>query len=225
MLDLGWSELMMVAVVTVIVVGPKELPRVLRTVNQTVRKVRKMAGEFQSSIDEMAREAELDDLQKKLRDQANSDMRDHLNTIDPSGETAKIVDDVKKTVETESKEANSVADGLREQDLLGDATPTKPAAAAEPAAPSPAKAQKTAGKKAPGKKAAAKKTSAKKATAKKAPAKKAAKKSVAKKVAVTTSAAKKAVAKKSVAKKPSAASPAAQSDNLAAKTADREAGS
>ena len=73
---------MMVAVVTVIVVGPKELPRVLRTVNQTVRKVRKMAGEFQSSIDEMAREAELDDLQKKLRDQANSNMQDHLNTLD-----------------------------------------------------------------------------------------------------------------------------------------------
>ena len=53
--------------VTVIVVGPKEIPRVLRTVTSAMRKIRGMAREFQSSIDELAREAELDDLKKSIQ--------------------------------------------------------------------------------------------------------------------------------------------------------------
>ena len=65
MLGVGWPELMVIAVVTVLVVGPKELPRVLRTVMQLSRKAREMATEFQSGMDQLARESDLEDLRKE----------------------------------------------------------------------------------------------------------------------------------------------------------------
>lgn len=86
MFDIGWPELIVVAVVTLIVVGPKEIPRVLRTVTYWVRKARTVAREFQSSLDEMAREAELDDLKKDIEASADRDLeREMEQTIDPSG--------------------------------------------------------------------------------------------------------------------------------------------
>lgn len=68
MFDIGWSEFLVIAVVALVVIGPKDLPRVLRTVGQWVRKARQIANEFQSSIEEMAREAELAELRKEIAD-------------------------------------------------------------------------------------------------------------------------------------------------------------
>ena len=67
MLDLGWSELLLVAVIAIVVVGPKDLPRALRTVGHWVAKVRGVAREFQSSVDDMIREAELDEIKKEAQ--------------------------------------------------------------------------------------------------------------------------------------------------------------
>ncbi len=86
MFDIGWPELLIVAVITVIVVGPKELPKVLRTVMMAVRKVRSMAADFQSTIDDMVRESELDDLRKQVTDPAGLDLESEIKeTLDPSG--------------------------------------------------------------------------------------------------------------------------------------------
>lgn len=68
MLDIGWSELLVIAVVTIVVVGPKDLPRMLRTVGRYMGTMRKMAGEFRSQFDQAMREAELADLQKEVQD-------------------------------------------------------------------------------------------------------------------------------------------------------------
>ncbi len=65
MLGVGWPELMVVAVVTVLVVGPKELPRVLRTFTMYVRKAQGLAREFTSGMEDLARQADLDDLTKE----------------------------------------------------------------------------------------------------------------------------------------------------------------
>lgn len=62
MLDIGWSELLVVGIIALVVIGPKELPRVLRTLGQTVSKLRRMAGDFQGQFNEALREAELSDL-------------------------------------------------------------------------------------------------------------------------------------------------------------------
>jgi len=64
MFDIGWSELVVIAVVALIAIGPKELPGVLRMVGQWMGKARKMAGEFQGQFQEAMREAEMADLKK-----------------------------------------------------------------------------------------------------------------------------------------------------------------
>lgn len=80
MFDLGWSELMVVAVLTVLIFGPKELPTVLRTVTQMLNKARGVARDFQRTLDDVAREAELDKLKKDLQDSTRAE-----NLLDPSG--------------------------------------------------------------------------------------------------------------------------------------------
>lgn len=67
MLDIGWPELLLVAVITVLVVGPKELPRVLRTVTFWVRRAQGLAREFQTSMNELARETDLEDIKKDIK--------------------------------------------------------------------------------------------------------------------------------------------------------------
>lgn len=86
MLDLGWSEIALIAVLAVIVLGPKELPRTMRTIAQWVRKARRLASDFQRHLDDVVREAELEDLKKEANRIAHTDIgREIDKTIDPDG--------------------------------------------------------------------------------------------------------------------------------------------
>ena len=68
MLDLGWQEFVMVGLVLILVVGPKDMPRILKAVVKTIGKVRGMAREFQSSMMEVADQDEFKDVKKALND-------------------------------------------------------------------------------------------------------------------------------------------------------------
>jgi len=68
MFDIGWSELVVIGVVALIAIGPKELPGVLRTVGQWMGKARRMASEFQGQFNEAMREAEMADIKKTFDD-------------------------------------------------------------------------------------------------------------------------------------------------------------
>jgi len=68
MFDIGWSEMLLVAVVAIVVIGPKDLPHAMRTVGQWVGNLRRAADGFRRQFDDMVRESELDELRK----QANS---------------------------------------------------------------------------------------------------------------------------------------------------------
>ena len=68
MFDFSWGEVMVIGGVALIVIGPKDLPKALRTVGNMVAKVRRMAGEFQSQFNEAMREAELDEVKKQVSD-------------------------------------------------------------------------------------------------------------------------------------------------------------
>jgi sec-independent protein translocase protein TatB len=70
MFDIGWSELLLIGIVALIAIGPKELPGALRTLGQWMGKVRRMASEFQSQFHEAMREAELADLKKEVDEMA-----------------------------------------------------------------------------------------------------------------------------------------------------------
>ncbi len=66
MFDIGWPELIIIAVVTVVLVGPQELPGVLRTCTRAVRRMRELMFDLRSGFDDLAREAELDEVRKDL---------------------------------------------------------------------------------------------------------------------------------------------------------------
>lgn len=90
MFDIGWDEMALVAVVALIVIGPKDLPHVLRACGQWVRKAREMAGEFQRGVDEMVRESELAELKQQVEKvtDPNALRREMEATIDPTGAIA-----------------------------------------------------------------------------------------------------------------------------------------
>jgi len=93
MFDIGWQELVVIAAISIIVVGPKDLPRVLAQMTRYLRKARAIAREFQSSIDEVVREAELEDIRKQVQATADLDLGKEIeNTIDPSGQIARQID-------------------------------------------------------------------------------------------------------------------------------------
>lgn len=92
MFDIGWSELVVIGVVALIAIGPKELPGVLRSVGQWIGKARRMAAEFQGQFNEAMREAEMADI-KKTFDEASSAAKDLsptnlLTSIEKYGEDA-----------------------------------------------------------------------------------------------------------------------------------------
>ena len=68
MFDIGWTELLLLGALAIIVVGPKDLPRMMRKIGQYTAKMRAAAREFQRSFDEMARESELDELRQQIND-------------------------------------------------------------------------------------------------------------------------------------------------------------
>ncbi|MFN3656210.1 MAG: Sec-independent protein translocase protein TatB [Pseudolabrys sp.] len=90
MFDIGWSELAIIGIVALIVIGPKELPTVLRTIGQYMGKVRRMASEFQGQFQEAMREAEVADL-KKQADDLSSTVSSYTN-FDPMADVQKSME-------------------------------------------------------------------------------------------------------------------------------------
>src|SRR5271166_4361538 len=82
MFDIGWSEFVVIGVVALIVIGPKELPAVLRAIGQWTTKLRRMAGEFQNQFQEAMREAEMADLKKQV-DELGDTAKGLTSNFDP----------------------------------------------------------------------------------------------------------------------------------------------
>jgi sec-independent protein translocase protein TatB len=90
MFDIGWGELVVIGIVALIAIGPKELPTVLRTLGQYMGKVRRMASEFQGQFQEAMREAELVELKKQAED-LKSSVSD-LGNLEPLADTQKQIE-------------------------------------------------------------------------------------------------------------------------------------
>ncbi len=90
--DIGWPELMLIGIVALVVIGPKDLPRALRVAGFWVRKARTLSREFQSSIDQMIREAELEEVRQDLKKATEFDLETEIRTaVDPTGELAQSI--------------------------------------------------------------------------------------------------------------------------------------
>jgi len=89
MLDIGFPEFLLISFVLLIVVGPKDLPKVLRSITSFVRKIKSMASQFHSGIDDLANEAEISNLRKEVNKiDKKSLIDDHV------GEIKELEDDV-----------------------------------------------------------------------------------------------------------------------------------
>lgn len=172
--DFGWTELLLIAIVLIVVVGPKDLPRVLRGFSKTLGNARKMAGDFRKQFDDALSEAELDDLKTLASDVRGLDPRtkikDALNPLSQVGRD--INDELKGVAKSVDKAAQADIEGeeaVNAQIDRAEIKATEQAVATVDAAPK----KQAPSKKAPVKKAPAKKTASTKA----APAKKAAPKS------------------------------------------------
>jgi sec-independent protein translocase protein TatB len=87
MFDLDWSKLALIAVVALVVIGPKDLPRVMRIMGQWMQRARSIAREFQGSLDQMVRESELEEVKRNLDKATSFDVEREIGqTIDPGGE-------------------------------------------------------------------------------------------------------------------------------------------
>lgn len=143
MFDIGWSELVIIGMVALVVIGPKELPTVLRTVGQWMGKVRRMASEFQGQFQEAMREAEVADLKRQF-DEAASAASNAASGLDNPLETAR------KEIET-TFEQGTREEGATAAPESGTANPPPPESVpvelvpAEPASPAPQSEPKRAG--------------------------------------------------------------------------------
>jgi sec-independent protein translocase protein TatB len=140
--DIGWSEMAVVLLVALVVIGPKDLPRVARAMGKWVAKGRAMAREFQSALEDMAREAELDKVKSEIEKAGRTDLGKTIeNTIDPTGELGQAFDPTARSQSSTAKSAASAEQSLEPATKPSDLP--KPAASAEPAssaAPQPASA-------------------------------------------------------------------------------------
>ncbi len=91
MFDIGWSELVVIGIVALIAIGPKELPGVLRAVGTYMGKIRRMASEFQGQFQEAMREAEMADLKKSVDEMTDSATKSFTD-FDPIGSVRKEID-------------------------------------------------------------------------------------------------------------------------------------
>jgi sec-independent protein translocase protein TatB len=149
MLDLSWQELFLIGVVALIVIGPKDLPQVMRSVAVVVRKARGLSREFQNGVAQMMREAELDELRRKLDEAGRVDVGKTVkDTIDPTGslredfDPAEFARELKRSVEEPTIHRPAAAQS-RPPAAGGDrpekpgAAPAEPPAGAEPSGSEP----------------------------------------------------------------------------------------
>ncbi|MCX7685638.1 MAG: Sec-independent protein translocase protein TatB [Acetobacteraceae bacterium] len=94
MFDLGWSEIAVIVVVAVVVIGPKDLPAAVRGVAQQIARLRRWAAEARGTLDEVVREAKLDEVRNQINEIRNFDLRGEMErAVDPTGDLRKTFED------------------------------------------------------------------------------------------------------------------------------------
>ena len=204
MLNIGWSEMLIVAAIALIVVGPKDLPAMLRQLGRVFGTVRRMGNEFKSEINKVAALDEVKDIKNSITkplEDTNKELTEQFNAIGKDGKV-EPTGAIKPSVEGQE----SVADEIRESAGMASSTAPDPAAAASSMKQAIARAEQTAADKAAAEAEAKAKPAARKKAAprKRAAAKTSTKSPAAKKPATKKPAAKKAPAKRAATKKPAA---------------------
>lgn len=147
MLDVGWTEILVIAIVLIIVVGPKDLPQMLRTFGRMMSKMRGMASDFRQQFDEALREADLEDVKKTIGEAQKlnplNTIREAVNPLRQMGDEIKA--DLQKTTGSVSSAAPATtpAEGVTGSTPVAVPSEAQKPASAEPVAAVPLKAGPT----------------------------------------------------------------------------------
>lgn len=133
MFDLAWSEIALIGVVALVVIGPKDLPGAIRGVAQMLGKARRMAGEFQTHVDEMVREAKLDEVKREIDSFRNTVQNEVYKAANVEELKRDIVDPLKDTMR--DVQTGFTQAGADVKAAMGDATPAATSAEPAPATP------------------------------------------------------------------------------------------
>lgn len=138
MFDLGWPELGLILVLAVIILGPKELPTAMRTIARWVKRIRGLAREFQGHLDDVVREAELQEVRDGLNKARHMDIGKEIEkTVDPTGDFSRDFDETRRDLDLRSvpRQAETAAEPRPTDDparpLADAAEPPKPAQPAQ----------------------------------------------------------------------------------------------
>ena len=146
MFDLAWSEIALIGVVALVVIGPKDLPEAIRGVARGITKLRRMASEFQGQADELVREANLDEVRNSINEIRNFNVRDQFTkAVDKDGSIRKtFTEDPLKTdytpytppaVPETNPPPPGAMEGASASPGIAETGGAEPAVKAEPAAP------------------------------------------------------------------------------------------
>jgi sec-independent protein translocase protein TatB len=143
---IGYTEIMVIALVAIIVIGPKDLPKVLRAFGRTMQKVRGMAREFQGHLDQAMREAGVDDIKKEINNLKTmnpvEDVKKEINSISASNPIPTIAKDLSAEVKKQDDDFkkyfgdNGAKPAEPAATPAGETPTSEPAAAAKAEAPS-----------------------------------------------------------------------------------------
>ena len=135
MLDVGWTEILVIAIVLIIVVGPKDLPQMLRTFGRMMTKMRGMAGDFRQQFDEALREADLEDVKKTIGDAQRlnplNSIREAVNPLRQMG------NDIKADLEKTTSSISSAGVPANSSGSVSSAPAAVPSEAEKPASAEP----------------------------------------------------------------------------------------
>jgi sec-independent protein translocase protein TatB len=127
MFDFSWSELLLIGMVALIFIGPKELPGVLRTLGQWMSKIRRMAGDFQNQFHDAMREAELADLKKEVDDMAAQAAK--YSNFDPLGDVRKEMESAQRDIESAVAQTPAAQNPAVSEPAVAAPSATEPASA------------------------------------------------------------------------------------------------
>ena len=91
MLDIGWTEILVITVIALFVVGPKDIPKALRTVGVWLGKLKSLSREFQNTVEEAVRDSELDEVKKQIQTAKSDFTKGMTDTIDSEGELTEMM--------------------------------------------------------------------------------------------------------------------------------------
>jgi sec-independent protein translocase protein TatB len=102
-LDIGWTEILVITVIALFVVGPKEIPKALKTVGIWVGKLKSLSREFQNTVEDAVRDSELDEVKKQIESAKTDFTKGMTETIDSEGELTEMLRGVDVKEEKEKK--------------------------------------------------------------------------------------------------------------------------